>query len=1232
MSGEIPKLRTKILRHAPSPRDFDVYRAALEWSLVEPIVFDGRDDLRSEATWRDRVKPYQHQVTNLITFCRRLPVTLLADDVGLGKTISAGLIASELIARHRVKKILVVAPKLLGPQWKEELESKFNLPTLVTRGKELIDAEPSNEFGAVVTTYHAAREHIQKLPEDRFHMLVLDEAHKLRNLFGVPSPPQVALRFREVLKERVFRYVLMLTATPIQNRLWDLYSLVELLSVARGHDNPLGREGMFVRRFIADGRMTARQMKREAQDEFRAIIYDYMSRVRRRDANLHFPDRIVLSSAVRPTHEELELFGIIAQPLKLLKNRLAQISILQALASSPDALAAQLSNMARNGTFPANAAEEVKAFVKRMPLSAKLKGLALLVEQLRKENPVNWRMVIFTQRRETQTTIEAYLQAENLSVGVINGDSGDRNQETIARFRANPPELHVIVSTEAGSEGVNLQAANVLVNYDLPWNPMIVEQRIGRVQRLASEHAKVFVYSVILSQTFEEYIVGRLMEKLQMASHAIGDIEALLEASGMEGSDDDADSFAEQIRKLVMDSLEGKDIEAAMRMAEESIEKAQQTLKEEEDNINTLLGGMEGAEEKGPSTPNLPSNEKSLTFAELVSSALQFDGASVHREGGNTYTVNKNGHRERVCIAEELPGKTNGAIVYSPGSSAFDRLLSRVTQSGLHDVVDAVTDTSQRIEDVCRQWVTSFEGQFESVACLEVVRQFAGTALVKVRATVAHDSYERLLTLKCSADQHCSKMGAKGLHPLAPVIENPAQCGIDTARLTKAALLDESIAEFCRFYTDRRERELQAVKEDERKRKKLIDDFTPRLQTSLVGLQGEVDRIVSVRVEYIIDSKKYHSEIRLLPAERQVAEQPAFGRCAKMGCAAPVDALAQCTQSGQSVLRHLLVASDVSGRLALPEHFVECSLTHKTILLDEAITSAVTKKTIARAHAKSSILSGAIAEPEYFGRCEFTQMEALLEELARSDVSGRFYRADQSARSVISGKMGHASEFIECGITHQQLLRDEAEQCEITGTLVVPGYLERCARSGKMVLPTELRRSEVSGRQALKHYLVQSSLSEVRMLEDEAVWSRAGFASTPDEAIHCVWSGRVTHPDDIRVCELTGLRFYYIYMTNEEPYRHNALLDLLRSPKADADRSDTWSEIEEAAAALVGGKATVEATLLSPNKSCLATTAEDRKYLGFKVRLVGALYSLTDRRILGRITVGRRKNGRWEKL
>jgi hypothetical protein len=353
--------------------------------LTDPIVIKTREDLKSKYRWCDRLEPYDHQVDNLMTFCGRLPVTLLADDVGLGKTISAGLIISELISRSRLSKILIVCPKLLGPQWQEELQAKFDLPSQIAIGRELITANPE-ETGAVITTYNSARLHLDSIPQDRFQMLILDEAHKLRNLYGVEKPPQVAKRFRKALEERRFRFVLMLTATPIQNRLWDLYSLVDLLTVARGHENPFGSEGIFARKFIADGREQARQLKPEASEEFRSIVYGYMSRIRRGDAKLYFPERVVQMHQIAPTAAELELIRAIAGPIQQM-NRLAQISILQALTSSPDALMAQLNNMARNGTAPAGLAATVRAIVTGMPDSAKLQGLGELILQLKRETP-----------------------------------------------------------------------------------------------------------------------------------------------------------------------------------------------------------------------------------------------------------------------------------------------------------------------------------------------------------------------------------------------------------------------------------------------------------------------------------------------------------------------------------------------------------------------------------------------------------------------------------------------------------------------------------------------------------------------------------------------------------------------------------------------------------------------------------------------------------------------------
>lgn len=1225
--------QSKILRRKTTPEEYQVYRAGLEWDLTDPIVIEKREDLKSEHRWRDRVEPYHHQVTNLITFCRRLPVTLLADDVGLGKTISAGLIISELISRSRLSKVLIVCPKLLGPQWCEELQTKFDIPSEIAIGRDLIKADPE-EIGAVVTTYHSARQHIDSIPTDRFQMLVLDEAHKLRNLYGVENPPQVAKRFRKALEERRFRFVLMLTATPIQNRLWDLYSLVDLLTVARGHQNPFGNEGMFARKFIADNREQARQLKEEARDEFRSIVYGYMSRVRRGDAKLYFPDRVVQMHKVDPTTAELQLIGAIAKPIQKL-NRLAQISILQALTSSPDALMVQLNNMARNGTVPNELAATVRAIVAEMPTSAKLHGLGELIARLKQENPDRWRLVVFTGRLETQTTIQAFLEKNGLKVGIINGMSGPRNQETIARFRKNPPDCHVIVSTEAGSEGVNLQVANVLVNYDLPWNPMIVEQRIGRVQRLASEHASVGVFNIMLRGTFEEYIVGRLMEKLQMASHAIGDIEALLEVSGVSGEDENgAISFDEKIRQLVIAALAGKDVETATQQAEQSIADAKSELEREEESINAMLGGMDGAEYAGPRAPNLPAVVRSMEARDFTLAALKSFGTRVMAQSPGLYLVEDNGGREYIRFEEHATANRRSTL-YAPGTAAFLRLVNRVIATGVYDVEDLDQNPANESEEIARQWVIAFGATPKKVEIEEVQCFFQGTALVRVRATVAHDSYERIVEVICPPGEHYGRMDRSGLGPLPHTLESASTLGINIDKLADSAKLDAAISEFCRFYLERRAQEMQAAGGDERKRKKLEDDFTPRLEMTLVALEGKLHRQVKVRVQYLFDDieSDYLSALTITPHTGQLVDAPSMGLCARSGKTVPKTCLKQCQVSGAMVLEQLLARSDMSSRLALPEFTVLCSLSGKRILKDEAELSAVSGRLVASALLKTSALSGKRAEPDHFGWCEFTHTEVLKSELAASEISGKHYRIDEQMRSAVSGKTGHKQEFFSCYETRQPVAVTEAEQCEVTGNYVRPGILEVCAITQKRVLPSELSRCTVTSKRVLKNLLVTSSVSGAQMLEEVAVRSVTGKYCAPSEAKLCLWSMRKVHPDDLRVCELTGLSIHLEYATADTSPRLQPLVELLNGIKRNTDEPKLWDMVStKVSTALGGARCRVEAAILSPDRKHLAVCSEVRTLFGFRVRQAGLVYSIDDNSIVGRVAQGRRTSAGWMEI
>ncbi len=1100
------------------------------------------------------------------------------------------------------------------------MESKFGIPCVEATGNELLAVEGPEGGGAVITTYHSARMYLGALSQAGFEMLILDEAHKLRNLYGTNQSPQVAQRFREALASRMFKYVLMLTATPIQNRLWDIYSLVDLLAVARGHQNPFGSDGVFARTFIADDRKQARHLVPKMREAFRSVVYGYMSRIRRTDANLHFPERIVQLHRVDPSPEERELIDAIAEPIQSL-NRLAQISILQALISSPHALVCQLRKMADNRTVPTSLANKIGEIVARSPTTAKLQGLATLVDKLRAEQPERWRMVIFTTRRETQTTIEAFLQTRGIRCGLINGESGVRNQQTIAKFKKPIPDIHVIVSTEAGSEGVNLQSANVLVNFDLPWNPMIVEQRIGRIQRLASEHASVCIFNIILRGTFEEYIVGRLMEKLQMASHAIGDIEALLEASGMGDQGDDNLAFEELIRRLVIASLAGKDVEKSARLAEQSIAAAKIELVNQERIIDALLGGMDQRTEEIP-YPSLPEVVRSMGAQEFVLAAMSSLGTQFTPESNSVYVSKRDGKVDRICFDDI---HSSNAVLYCAGTPAFSRLVSRIVATGFHDLQDVDDQPRDKAELITQKWVESFGGKFCSTEIQDVARSFSGTALVKVRATVGHDSYERLMNVTVALGGVWVPAGLTGASPIADPLKNPEAVGLSPSFLTQKAVEDDGMAEFCRFYVERRKQELIAAGEDPRKRKKIEEDFTPKLEAYLVGVEGNVRRRLTVRGIFELGANhEYASFIEVVPSENKITKSPELFPCSRSETIAPHDCFARCEISGSQVLRHLLVRSEVSDRFALPEFIGTCTVTGKRALQDELERSSVTQQAVLKSVLKRSELSAKRAEPQFFAKCEFTGAQALRDELATSQVSGKRYRRDKQQQSIVSGKTGYIEEFVVCPETTQPLLLEEAEKCDITNKLVVPELLVRCQVTGKRVLPYLVEKSAATGKMALKSFFVSSSISGARLLEEESIASANGKHCIKQEAGLCVWSGKKCHPDDLRTCQLTHVVANFEFMTTNAETRLEPLLSLLNGVRRKADKPEVWPIIVGNISSILEGRSQVQAALLSPSGEHLAVCLETKNWLGIKTRQSGLIYAIQDSEVVGRIVIGKR--------
>jgi hypothetical protein len=310
----------------------------------------------------------------------------------------------------------------------------------------------------------------------------------------------------------------------------------------------------------------------------------------------------------------------------------------------------------------------------------------------------------------------------------------------------------------------------------------------------------------------------------------------------------------------------------------------------------------------------------------------------------------------------------------------------------------------------------------------------------------------------------------------------------------------------------------------------------------------------------------------------------------------------------------LLVPSEISGRQALPDYTLRCNLSGKRILMDEAELSAVSGNPVASCLLKTCPVTGKRAEPEHFERCDFTGAEVLNNtQLAVSEVSGKRYRLDQQLRSAVSGKAGHKEEFLFCHETRQPMIPQEAETCEATGKFVRPGVLERCGLTGKAVLPSELERCAVSDKRVLKRLLVTSSVSAARLQHQLAVRSIYGKYCAPTEAATCMWSGRRSHPDDMRFCTLTGIPFHVEFAAaGGKPYLQ-PLTDLLHGVRRTADAADRWEDIAaKASTALRGSRCRVETAHVSPDKRHLAICSEVRTMLGFRVHQAGMLYSMED--------------------
>lgn len=1111
------------LRSAATPEHFALHIAALEWSLDSPITIRGEADIQSKRLWAERFEPFAHQIKNLITFCRRAPVALLADDVGLGKTISAGLILSELMVRKKVSRALVVAPKLLLPQWQEELAVKFGIPAETASGAQL-NLAMRRGMPVVVSTYQSVRTHLDDLRRSNFDLVILDEAHKLRNLHGTGQPPQFAVGVRKALADRVFKYVLMLTATPIQNRLWDLYSLIDLLTAAKGHTNPLGSPESFRATYIGDARGV--QIRSGRREEFRQHLSNYIVRTRRNDAKLVFPTRRVKTHRVTATPVEIQLLQIVGELLRSHSlNGLSQSSIGQALMSSPQALASQLEQMAQRGTVPRQLADEVGDLVTDDLISGKLKGLVSLIKELSSKRPDDWRLVVFTSRVKTQETIGRHLRSLNIPTGFIAGARAIDNEKAIKAFKDNPPGIRVLISTDAGAEGINLQVANVLVNFDLPWNPMVLEQRIGRIQRLASVHAEVTILNLVLAGSVEEKVVGRLGEKLQAIAESMGDIEGILESASQAG--DDESSFETMIRKLVVDSLRGMDVEESTRRALQSIEEAKEIFETERETVEKTLGDLNDLHRNGPRVPEISPIVPSVESKDFVLRALARDGARIRPMDGDLIAVKIPGQNEfpltfkdRTFEQDDVSNVYFGGNAprpFLPGKRDFERLAQSWSEKAGSLIFDRSHPQNEDLEVLLGNWLSEYDGF--KLADFEVQSRhegFQGELTCRASVAIAHDRLEKLITMPVTSG-HQADIEPPAEH------ENPTHAECDTARLddglrklvASAISTEPDLNKFSDFYLKRLAEEMSAAGDATRQRR-LREQFTPVAAADAVAVRGVRYVKLNVMALILIDGEgPYHADFALLPGAANgalVSMESQWINCQHSGRVVPASATDQCVLTGKRVLIHLMAKSAVSGQMALKHLMVCCEATEVMLLPDETELCMVTGQRVRKGLLATSAVSGRSAMPSELVKCEVTGADVLADELVVSEVSGAKFRNDQSAVSVLSGRVGHISEFVESVLPEGPIACDEAAQSAVSGKWADAKQMVRSSRPpGRLGLPSEALFSAASNRQVLQDEVQESEVS--------------GSLALPEELESCEFTGTACLPAELAVSLVSGRRY-----------------------------------------------------------------------------------------------------------
>ncbi len=438
---------------------------------------------------------------------------LLSDEVGLGKTIEALMVLKEYIQRAMVQSFLILTPTPLVSQWQQEMKSKFNIDACSTDDKGFCSGVKSfwdKPFVVASINQAKSRKNEGFIIKREYDMVIVDEAHHLKN--------RSTLNWKLVnsLKKR---FILLLTATPVENNLMELYNLITLLKPGQ-----LETATSFRKKFMTKGDPT--DPKNRAL--LKGLLNQVMIRNTRALANINIPPRFAETIRIKPDerekafYEKLEDLIFSLDQKKQGRIKMVVKNLLAQAGSSPRAVELTLQNMLEKENYTREHQKELKAVAGlcRAALDTPKNKMLLKLIKASKE-----KIIVFVKYKGTIEHLEEFLEWNNISFVLFHGSMGNKQKDAaIDQFR---DTTKVLVTTEIGGEGRNLQFCSRMVNYDLPWNPMKIEQRIGRIHRIGQEK-EVHIYNFCASGSIEDYILDILDRKINMFEMVIGEIDMIL--------------------------------------------------------------------------------------------------------------------------------------------------------------------------------------------------------------------------------------------------------------------------------------------------------------------------------------------------------------------------------------------------------------------------------------------------------------------------------------------------------------------------------------------------------------------------------------------------------------------------------------------------------------------------------------------------------------------------------